>query len=56
MLPVLEGEAFVLNDAVGVALTVVLADAVVLGVPDGVLVLVPVPTPEGVAVGVADAV
>ena len=45
-----------LNDAVGVALTVVLADAVVLGVPDGVLVLVPVPTPEGVALGVADAV
>ena len=48
LLAELEGEALMLNDAVGEALIVVLADTVVLAVPEGVLLLIaPEPTDAG---------
>ena len=52
LLPVLEGEAPELSAAVGVTLIVVLADKVVLAVPEGVNELVPVEFPVPVEVGV----
>ena len=50
LLPVLEGEAPELSAAVGVTLIVVLADKVVLAVPEGVNELVPVEFPVPVEV------
>ena len=52
MLPVLDADAPVVSEGVGEALTVLLADSVVLGVPGGVGVPVPEPLPVLVVVGV----